>query len=150
MARKKQTHKFLANNTHIAALSFVGPTQPASLVNGLETYVIELRFRAIDVAVAAAVLAHQTEVSAVDDGRGIAHVGRTANVLIILVVEVVLAGRKLAGANRGHAAVVDLHVIFAEISQTLRGSGAKALSQPDQEQQRSDSPCNSKHGEKRA
>ena len=108
-AGKKYANEFAADDADVVALLFVAPIQPASLFNGLVANVIELRLGAIHVAVAAAILAHQAKVAAVDDGRRIPNIGRIANVEIILVVQVVLAGRKLAAAHRGHATVVHLH-----------------------------------------
>jgi len=46
----------------------------------------------------------------------------------MVIVEVILARRKLAAANGGHSAVVDLHVIFAEARKALRSPWAKAFS----------------------
>jgi hypothetical protein len=75
---------------------------------------------------------------------------RPKNVQIILVVQVILARRKLAATNRRHAAVVHVHVIFAQTRQTLLGSRAKTLSQSNHEQQRSDPPRDAKHCEEEA
>ena len=127
-AGEQDAYEFFANDADVVALLFVVPVQPAPLVDGLVSNVVELRLRAIHVAVAAAVLAHQTKVAAVDHRRGFAHVGRVANVDKILIVQVVLARRKLAAAYGRNPAVVDLHVIFAEEArQILLGSRAKTL-----------------------
>src|SRR5690349_12549525 len=73
-----------------------------------------------------------------------------ANVQIVLVVQVVLARRKLAAAQCRNPSVVNLHEVFAEARQIPRGSRAKTLSQSNQQQQRSHSPSNPKHGEEGA
>ena len=115
--------------------AFVVPIQPAPLLDRLVANLCELRLGAIHIAVAAAILAHQSKVAAVDDRRGIPHKLRMANIQIVLVGEVVLARRKLAAAKRWNASVVNLHEVFAEARQIPRGPRAKTFSQTNQQQQ---------------
>src|SRR5512147_1391031 len=96
MAGKQEAHEFAANHADIQTLLFVVPIEPAPLVNGLIADAVELWFRTVDVAVAAAELAYEAKISAVDYGRGVPDVGRIANVDVILVIEEVVARRKLA------------------------------------------------------
>ena len=64
----------LANDADVVALPFVVPIQPAPLVEGLVANVVELRLGAIHVAVAAAIVAHQAKVAAVNHRRSIADI----------------------------------------------------------------------------
>ena len=83
-------------------------------------------------------------------GAALANIRRIANIEIVLIVQVILARGKLAAANRRHPAVVNLHEIVAETRQILLGSRAEALSQSNQEQQRSHSPRYAEHSEEAA
>ena len=108
MAREQYVHEFVSNHADIVALAFVLPIQRAPLRDWLVANTRELRFRAVDIPIAAAIFAHQTEVPAVDHRRGITHERRAANIQIVLVVQVILARRKLAATHRRHPPIENL------------------------------------------
>ena len=109
------------------ALAFVVPIQRAPLCDRLVANTSELRFGAVHVTIAAAILAYQAKVTAVNDRRGITNERRAANIQIVLVVQVILARRKLAATHRRHPPIENLQIVFAEAFHALGGSGAKAL-----------------------
>lgn len=147
---KQDAHELAANDTDVVALLFIDPVDPTPLANWLPPNVIELWLGTINVTVAAAKLTHQAKVSTINNRRGIADVRRTTDVEIVLIVQIVLPRRKLTAAERGHASVVDLHVIFAKAGQAFLGSGAETLAESDKEEKRANSPGDPKHSEEGA
>lgn len=68
---KQNSYEFTPNHADVVALLFVNPILPTTLVDRLAPDVTELRLGTIDIAVAAAKLAHQAKVAAVDYRGGI-------------------------------------------------------------------------------
>ena len=140
-----------ANHGDPARFGVVLIVEPAARPHGDIADLVVLGRNAEHLAVGGTVIADGANVLAVEHGGKILERARlAANGEVILISEMVGAAGLRAAFDGGNASGEGEHDVLAEVLQLLLLPAAEALAQADQQQQRSDSPGNAEHGEKRA
>src|ERR1700676_167119 len=112
---KKVPRQFVAEDNHVAFLSFVQTIQPSPLLERKIPDLVVLGLHAGNLPVGAGKLADGPDVIAEKHRRSIAYVGSLlADVHIVLAGEQIFAGRIHAPGDCGSAAGEDKHNVLAE------------------------------------
>ena len=148
-SRKEIAGHFVAQDDHVALLSAVQIVDPAPLLERKKADLTVLRLNAGNLSAGAGELTDRAHVVTSQDWRSIADIGGRTNVEVVLIGQQVLAGGAHAALHDRSAAGEDEHDVLAEFFHLPLVAGAEPFAQADQQQQRSDSPCNAKHRQER-
>src|SRR5579863_3482204 len=147
---EKQAAGFIAQDNHAAALADVEIIEPAAIGYRHVTDLIEDGQRPENLAAALVKIADRANVAALNDGYRSLHDSEGCDVLVVFVSEIVLPHGVEVAVHGWCPAAPDEHDVLPQFIELLLIAGAKALTQPYQQQQGSDPPSDAKHSQERA
>src|SRR5438045_2428111 len=138
--------QLIAEDDYISPLLIIKLVEPASFFEGEKADVVQLRLGAQDFSAASSELAYFVQITTRNNRSGSADVRGFTDVEIIGVGQQISAGGVHVALNRRRTPWEKKHDVFAEFGHLSLIAGAEAFADAYQQQQRSHSPCNSKHG----
>src|ERR1051326_3023618 len=148
---KKSAPGFIAQHDYRTLLRIVHFIQPAALMDGQVTNLMDRCGNAIDSAAGLVEVADGADVAAPNHPGGRRHARTVAhNVLVVTEGKVILPQRGETTLHHRSTARPDKHYIFTDGGELLTVAGPESLSNSDQQEQGTNTPGDSEHGQERA